>query len=195
MSHEVKIETRLSQGEPQATGGAPERTWGLRGGAGSRCRDWGPCRQGSGAHRRLGGWPDHSRPTLGAGLWLPLLAALRIASRQTRREHAAPATWPCTPKAGEDPPGVPGSLPGGRPQVAWTQRLVVPFRVGDGGSRGLSPAGLGLRSPVKLGQGQLGVSGAFWATPRLDYHGALFPGKEGAHSSSRPREEGLCSHA
>lgn len=108
MSHEVKIETRLSQGEPQATGGAPERTWGLRGGAGSRCRDWGPCRQGSGAHRRLGGWPDHSRPTLGAGLWLPLLAALRIASRQTRREHAAPATWPCTPKAGEDPPGFQG---------------------------------------------------------------------------------------
>lgn len=94
-----------SQGEPQATGGAPERTWGLRGGAGSRCRGWGPCRQGSGARRRLGGWPDHSRPTLGAGLWLPLLAALRIASRQTRREHAAPATWPCTPKAGEDPRG------------------------------------------------------------------------------------------
>ena len=34
-----------SQGEPQATGGAPERTWGLRGGAGSRCRGWGPCRK------------------------------------------------------------------------------------------------------------------------------------------------------
>lgn len=34
------------------------------------------------------------------------------------------------------------------------------------------------------------MSGAFWATPRLDYHGALFPGKEDAHSSSQASRGG-----
>ena len=99
-----------------------------------------------GAHRAPGRRRDHTRPTLGDGLWCPLLAIVRIANRQARRGRA-PATCPCTPKAGGGPPGVPGSLPGGRPQDAWAQRLVMPFRVGDGGSRGLFPAGLGFRSP------------------------------------------------
>lgn len=122
-----------------------------------------------------------SAPACGSLCWL--LCALRASRPGGSMQRLPPGPAPLKPGR---TPGVPGSLPGGRPQVAWTQRLVVLFRVGDGGSRGLSPAGLGLRSPVKLGQGQLGVSGAFWATPRLDYHGALFLGKEGAHSSSRP---------
>lgn len=117
--------------------------------------------QGAPGRRR-----DHTRPTLGDGLWCPLLAIVRIASRQARRGRA-PATCPCTPRAGEDPPGFQGLclvgdhrtlghrgwlwlsgwemvVVGGWPLLGWaSEALMTHSSVGPcwATSVGLSPAG------------------------------------------------------
>lgn len=79
-NHEVKIETRLSQGEPPSHGRGPREDVGPVGRGRQPVQGLGTLQAGvQGAHRRLGGLarPQQAHPRR-PSLWLPLLAALRI---------------------------------------------------------------------------------------------------------------------